>query len=79
MKKIYAGFTALLAIQSILSFICGPYSCEWGNRVYFYSGILILAAAITKRMACYKKSCIQRTLCFNYSAIMVCRPSAGRV
>ena len=41
-KKIYSLLTALLAVEIILGFICAPYSCDWGNEVYFYAGIFIL-------------------------------------
>jgi hypothetical protein len=32
-------------VQIILAVICGPYSCEWGNSVYFYFGIGSLTLA----------------------------------
>ena len=37
---------ALQVFQLILAFICGPHSCEWGNAVYFYAGIVTLLALI---------------------------------
>lgn len=46
MKKIYLFFGALLVLEFILATICGPYSCEWGNGVYFYSGIVIALASL---------------------------------
>jgi len=42
MKKMYIFFVVLLAMQIILAFICAPYSCEWGNTVYFYGGLFCL-------------------------------------
>ncbi|MES1215482.1 MAG: hypothetical protein ABUT20_08195 [Bacteroidota bacterium] len=41
MKKIYLLLIILLIIEFLLATLCGPYSCEWGNEVYFYGGILI--------------------------------------
>jgi hypothetical protein len=45
-KKVYFSLAVLLAIEIILAFICAPYSCDWGNAVYFYAGIFILAISI---------------------------------
>ena len=45
MKKFYLLLVLLLVLEFILAAICGPYSCEWGNDVYFYSGIGILPAS----------------------------------
>jgi len=46
MKKIYLFLAVLLVLEFILAAICGPYSCEWGNGVYFYSGIIISLASL---------------------------------
>jgi hypothetical protein len=45
MKSISLPYIILLVTQIILAFICGPHSCEWGNTVYFYSGIAGLTLA----------------------------------
>jgi len=45
MKKMYILLICLYVLQLILAFICGPYSCKWGNTVYFYTGIANLLAA----------------------------------
>lgn len=45
MKKIYILLTSLLTAQIVLAFFCGPFSCEWGNSVYFYSGVTSLLIA----------------------------------
>ena len=45
MKKMYILFVVLLAMQIILAIICAPYSCEWGNTVYFYGGLICLAVS----------------------------------
>lgn len=42
MKRAYGVYLVLLVLQIILAFVCGPYSCEWGNGVYFSFGILSL-------------------------------------
>ena len=39
MKRIYTWLIILLATEVLFVIICGPYSCEWGNTVYFYFGI----------------------------------------
>ncbi|HKO80808.1 MAG TPA: hypothetical protein VJU78_10445 [Chitinophagaceae bacterium] len=39
MKKIYFLLIILLILEFLLALVCGPYSCDWGNTVYFYSGI----------------------------------------
>ncbi|MEJ0104398.1 MAG: hypothetical protein WDO19_18325 [Bacteroidota bacterium] len=44
MSKLYIFFGILSIIQIILARICGPHSCEWGNKTYFYAGILIAIA-----------------------------------
>jgi hypothetical protein len=41
----YIFLIALLVTEMILAFICGPHSCEWGNGVYFYTGIIIVLVA----------------------------------
>ncbi|MEP7372207.1 MAG: hypothetical protein ABI675_02390 [Chitinophagaceae bacterium] len=45
MKKIYILLIGLFVAQLILAFFCGPYSCEWGNTVYFYAGVVSLLMA----------------------------------
>jgi hypothetical protein len=45
-KKVYFSLAVLLAIEIILAFICAPYSCDWGNTVYFYAGIFVLIASL---------------------------------
>jgi hypothetical protein len=45
MKKMYILLSCLYALQLILAFFCGPYSCKWGNSVYFYSGVANLLVA----------------------------------
>jgi hypothetical protein len=45
MKKMYILLLCLYGLQLILAFFCGPYSCKWGNSVYFYSGVINLLAA----------------------------------
>jgi hypothetical protein len=41
-KKAFLFLTVLLAIEIVLAIICAPYSCDWGNEVYFYAGIIVL-------------------------------------
>jgi hypothetical protein len=45
MSKLYILFGIFCTIQIILAKICGPYSCEWGNKTYFWSGIIIVIAS----------------------------------
>jgi len=45
MSKLYILFGVFCTIQIILATICGPHSCEWGNKTYFWSGIIILIAS----------------------------------
>lgn len=45
MSKLYFLFGAFCAVQIILAKICGPHSCEWGNKTYFWSGIVVLVAS----------------------------------
>lgn len=45
MRRIYTLLLILSVLQFVLAFICGPYSCEWGNNVYFCAGIVCLLAA----------------------------------
>lgn len=40
MKTSFIIYVALVVIQFILAFICGPYSCEWGNNVYVGYGFI---------------------------------------
>ncbi len=47
MKKIYLLLVILLIIEFLLATICGTYSCEQGNEIYFYSGILITLASLS--------------------------------
>jgi hypothetical protein len=42
MKNVYFLLIALLATEIILGFICAPHSCDWGNTVFFYAGIVAL-------------------------------------
>jgi hypothetical protein len=46
MKKAYLLYGLLLLSTGILAIICGPHSCEWGNGVYFASGLGGLLLAI---------------------------------
>jgi hypothetical protein len=46
MKRMYILLIGLYALQLMLGFICGPYSCKWGNSVYFYSGVANLLMAL---------------------------------
>ena len=46
MKKLYLLFIFLLVLEFLLAFICGPYSCEWGNPTYFYTGIIFLLVSL---------------------------------
>ena len=41
----YILLIGLYALQLVLAFFCGPYSCKWGNSVYFYSGVASLVVA----------------------------------
>ena len=41
----YILLIGLYALQLVLAFFCGPYSCKWGNGVYFYSGVANLLLA----------------------------------
>jgi hypothetical protein len=41
-KKLYVFYIALFVMQGIVAFISAPYSCEWGNEVYFDVGIFCL-------------------------------------
>jgi hypothetical protein len=45
MSKLYILFGVFCIIQIILAKICGPHSCEWGNKTYFWSGIIVLIAS----------------------------------
>jgi hypothetical protein len=45
MKRTTSLFIILIVIQLMTAWICGPYSCEWGNSTYFYTGILLAAVA----------------------------------
>jgi hypothetical protein len=45
MKRMYLLLIGLYALQLVLAFFCGPYSCKWGNSVYFYSGVANLLVA----------------------------------
>lgn len=38
MKKLYLFYIGLVLCLLILSLVCGPHSCEWGNEVYFFFG-----------------------------------------
>lgn len=40
-KRIYALFVILLMICIVSASACGPFSCAWGNRTYFYTGVLL--------------------------------------
>jgi hypothetical protein len=46
MKRIYLLYIILFAVQFILAVICGPYSCDWGNTVYFYFGVFSLIVSL---------------------------------
>lgn len=46
MKKILILFSILAITQIILAIICAPYSCEWGNEVYFYFGVGAIIVSI---------------------------------
>ncbi|MFT3705684.1 MAG: hypothetical protein QM802_25165 [Agriterribacter sp.] len=43
MKKISSPFIILIVIELMTAWICAPYSCEWGNSLYFYTGLIIAA------------------------------------
>jgi hypothetical protein len=45
MNKLYIFFGTLSFIQIVFAKICGPHSCEWGNKTYFYAGIVIAVAS----------------------------------
>ena len=45
MKKIYFLLIALLVTEIIIGAICAPYSCDWGNNVFFITGIILLLLA----------------------------------
>ena len=42
MKRAYRLYAVLQSVQILFVLICGPHSCEWGNQVYFYFGIVSL-------------------------------------
>jgi hypothetical protein len=42
MKTVLLIYLALVVCQFILAFICGPHSCEWGNTVYVWYGLIAL-------------------------------------
>jgi hypothetical protein len=44
-KKIVTQYISLFVLQLLAAIICGPHSCEWGNTMYFFSGIACLATA----------------------------------
>lgn len=44
-KKIFTQYTILFTLQLFAAIICGPYSCEWGNTIYFFTGIACLITA----------------------------------
>lgn len=46
MKRIYSLLIILVVIEFITASICAPYSCEWGNSTYFYTGLLLAAIAL---------------------------------
>lgn len=39
MKRAYRLYGLLLFGTVLLAAVCGPYSCEWGNAVYFFAGL----------------------------------------
>jgi hypothetical protein len=39
MNSAYLLYCLLLVVEMALAFVCGPYSCEWGNQVYFFAGL----------------------------------------
>ncbi len=43
MKRMLLLLVTILITEIIIAIICGPYSCEWGNEVYFYSGVTLSA------------------------------------
>jgi hypothetical protein len=45
MQRVYILAAALLVAQVAAAIVCGPFSCEWGNEVYFYIGIACLIIA----------------------------------
>lgn len=61
MRKVYVILTALIVAEIVLAFICAPYSCDWGNEVYFYAGIFaliisFLAAVLQKNWNAAKRA-----------------------
>ncbi|AEE50575.1 hypothetical protein [Haliscomenobacter hydrossis] len=40
MKTLYVIYIFMFISQLLLALICGPYSCEWGNTVYFWYGLI---------------------------------------
>ena len=45
MKKPMLYWVVLFVLQFIVAVICAPYSCEWGNTVYFFTGVVCLFIA----------------------------------
>lgn len=46
MKRITSLFIILIVIELMTAWICAPYSCEWGNSTYFYTGVIIAVIAL---------------------------------
>ena len=46
MKRTTSLFIILIVIQFMTAWLCGPYSCEWGNTAYFYTGLIVALVAL---------------------------------
>jgi len=45
MKRTTSLFIILIVIELMAAWVCGPYSCEWGNSAYFYTGLIVCVVA----------------------------------
>lgn len=48
MQKEYPLYIGLLISLLVMILICAPYSCEWGNTVYFYFGLAVSLLLLIK-------------------------------
>jgi len=76
MKRIYLLFSIVLLAEIILGFICGPHSCEWGNSLYFYSGIVCTILAfllpLFQKTPAFKKKIVYSLLFLLIAVIVWC-------
>jgi hypothetical protein len=76
MKRLLPAFIIVLTTEIIAAIICGPHSCEWGNSLYFYSGIVCAVLAFIlpffKKTFKLKKQLVYSLLFLLLTAIVWC-------